>query len=293
MTLVPDSEYPFVSPTADWVDGALARRHRLLAAMDAAYRTHDPAIHVEDEMWNGLLNGGSHKGEGARWARAHYMYGGRSALRSCVNALLLADAPAPRRVLDFPSGHGRVTRFFRAAFPSADIFAGDINRGGIAFCAERFGAIPVLSQPDLDAVELPSDLDLVWCGSLATHLPEAACRALFRRLVDCLAPGGLAGITVCSRGMEWAHKNSFKTISDERYAAIEGRRRETGFGYADYPGNVGYGMTFVDMRWIREVIEARDDAHLLCYQEKGWHGTQDPVWIIKRPLSHCYDWGQD
>jgi trans-aconitate methyltransferase len=293
MQLVPESESPMCWPEPTWLAQTLRRKQAVLEAVNASYRSHDTAIHVEDEMWLGFMNSPSHQGEAKQYARTHYMYGGRSAMRCIADALVMADAPLPRRIMDFPCGHGRVTRFLRAAFPDAEIYAGDINHGGVAFCAERFGTIPVHSQVDLEQVELPGGLDLIWCGSLITHLPEEGCLAVCRKLVDALAPGGIAGITVCSRGMAWAQRNMFHTIDPERFETIDRSLRDTGFGYEDYPWAKGYGMTFVDLRWIRKVVESRTDAYLLSYMEKSWHGAQDTMWIVKRPLDHWYHWGKD
>lgn len=293
MTLVSEVDYPHDPPDAAWLEASRARRQAVLDAAFHAYVHHDVAIHVDDEMWRGLAESGSHQGDKARWARVHYMYGGRSAMRCITEGLIMADAPLPRRILDFPCGHGRVMRFLRAAFPDASLFGGDLNRGGVEFCARRFGSQPVPSQVDLEAVVLPDDIDLVWCGSLATHLDEAACLTLIRKLVDCLAPGGIAGITTCSRGMGWAQRNLFSTIEDERFESIEAQRAATGFGYADYPWSPGFGMTFVDLRWVHKVVELREDAYLLSYAEKAWHGAQDVMWIVKRPISHWYHWSKD
>ena len=293
VSIVNDAEYPVESPAETWIDDTLARKIAVLNAVYSSYRDHDVAIHLEDEMWNGLLIGGSHDGPASRWARMHYFYGGRSAMRTIADALIAADTRLPSRVMDFPCGHGRVLRFLRKAFPEATLYGGDLNAGGVAFCAERFGALPVVSQVDLQAVDLPQSLDLIWCGSLATHLPEASCLVLFKRLVDALAPGGIAGITVCARGMDFAQRHIFKTIPDASYERIYADWRETGFGYADYPGAQGYGMTFVDLRWIERFLQQRSDAYLLSYAEKAWHGGQDVAWIIKRPLSYWYDWAHD
>jgi trans-aconitate methyltransferase len=293
MSLVPESLAPTYWPEAEWLDATLRRKQAILEAVNASYRSHDTAIDTEDEMWNGFMISPSHQGEARQYARAHYMYGGRSAMRGIADALVMADAPLPRRIMDFPCGHGRVTRFLRAAFPEATIYGGDLNQAGVAFCAERFGTLPVISQVDLNAVELPGDLDLIWCGSLITHLAEAACLTVCRKLVDALAPGGVAGITVCSRGMTWAQRHMFETIEAARFETIDKALIETGFGYEDYPGVEGYGMTFVDLRWIRKVIESRTDAYLLSYTEKSWHGAQDTMWIVKRPLDYWYHWSRD
>ena len=293
MTLVKDSDYPNEPVPAAWLEGNLNRKLAILNAVNLSYREHDTAIHVDEEMWNGLVIGGSHDGPASRWARMHYFYGGRSAMRTIADALIIADLELPKRILDFPCGHGRVLRFMARAFPAATLYAGDINAGGIAFCAERFGAIPVLSKVDLSAVELPEAIDLIWCGSLMTHLPEAACVTLFHRLIDALAPGGIAGITVCSRAMDFAQRHIFKTIPDSAYERIDAQWRTTGFGYGDYPGTQGYGMTFMDLRWVLKLLESRQDAYLLSYSEKAWHGAQDALWMVKRPLSHWYDWAKD
>jgi hypothetical protein len=93
--------------------------------------------------------------------------------------------------------------------------------------------------------------------------------------------------------MDFAQRNIFKTIPDSNYQRIDAQWRETGFGYGDYPGSQGYGMTFVDLRWIKKILERRTDAYLLSYSEKAWHGAQDVAWIVKRPLSYWYDWAKD
>jgi trans-aconitate methyltransferase len=293
MTIVPESDYPDIPPAEAWVNETLGRKIAVLKAVYAGCRDADTTIDVDDEMWNGLVTGGSHAGDASRWARMHYLYGGRSAMRTIADALIAADASLPSRIMDFPCGHGRVLRFLRAAFPHATIYGGDINAGGVAFCAERFGALPVASAVDLERVALPQSLDLVWCGSLVTHLPEASGLVLIRRLLDALAPGGLAGITVCARGMDWAQRRIFKTIPDAQYERIEAQRRQSGFGYADYPGQQGYGMAFVDLRWVQKILDLRADAYLLSYAEKAWHGSQDVAWIVKRSLDYWYDWAKD
>jgi SAM-dependent methyltransferase len=293
MTIINDADYPNEPPTEKWVGETLDRKLAILKAVYSSYRDHDTAIDVDDEMWNGLLIGGSHNGPASRWARMHYFYGGRSAMRTIADAMIIADVPFPSRIMDFPCGHGRVLRFLAKAFPNATLYAGDINAAGVAFCAERFRAIAVASQTDLTVVDLPQELDLIWCGSLATHLPEGSCLVLITRLIDALAPGGIAGITVCSRSMEYAQRRIFKTIPDSNYERIEAQLHATGFGYGDYPGSKGYGMTFVDLRWIQKILNLRTDAYLLSYSEKAWHGAQDVAWIVKRPLSYWYDWAKD
>src|SRR5262249_54999765 len=74
----------------------------------------------------------------------HYFGITRSALR-CIRLALLPAGKDPRRVkriLDLPSGAGRVLRVLRAEFPDASIVACDLIRDSVDFCAREFGAIP-------------------------------------------------------------------------------------------------------------------------------------------------------
>lgn len=160
---------------------------------------------------------------------------------------------------------------------------------------ERFGALPVYSDRDLSKVTLPRNLDVIWCGSLVTHLPLAQCVQLVDMLIDALAPGGIVGITWCSRGMDYAQRHIFKTINDDAYGEIARQVEAAGFGYAPYPGwpDGAYGMTFVTMRWLGELIARRTDSYVLSFAEKDWHGAQDVLWLVKRPLSHWYHWHLD
>jgi hypothetical protein len=81
---------------------------------------------------------------------AHYLFAGASALNVIMAALQLADVPEPAKILDFGAGAGRVTRWLRAAFPTAALSACDIR-------AE-------VSGTDIDALSSPGKYDLIWVG---------------------------------------------------------------------------------------------------------------------------------
>lgn len=116
--LVDEAEWPLETPDFPGMEQTAFRAVDIVTRLQRAYREADMAIHVDDEMWNGLV---MHPETDRRYARLHYSYGGRSALRSIGNALIAAQLPSPRRVLDFPSSHGRVTRYLVKAFPEAEV----------------------------------------------------------------------------------------------------------------------------------------------------------------------------
>jgi len=291
--LVSADDYPLHPPDFAFMDAVRDTRIDILQSIARSYRTADMAIHKDDEMWNGLARSAP---EVQRpYMRLHYSYGGRSAMNNIATALIAAQIGPPKRILDFPSSHGRVTRYLVKAFPEAEIIAGDVNRSGVDFCASQFGATPFYSDYVLEKVTLPSDLDMIWCSSLVTHLKPAQCERLLDMFIDALAPNGILGITWCSRGMDYAHDHVFKTISDEAMASIRSQVSASGVGYAPYPNwpDDAYGMTFVTLGWLQKLIYKRTDAYVLSFGEKAWHATQDALWMIKRPLSHWYNWSRD
>ncbi len=143
-----------------------------------------------------------------------YFQTGRAALGRMRRALALAGKSDPGRILDLPSGHGRVLRMLRGAYPEARITACDIEAGAVAFCAEAFGAIPVVSRPDPAEIDFGAEFDLIWCGSLLTHLDEARWHAFLDLFERSLAPEGVLVFTtsgrrvvqILSRGLEFGEE---------------------------------------------------------------------------------------
>lgn len=216
----------------------------------------------------------------------HYFDVGESARRVIEQALATVGRPTAtvRRVLDLPCGHGRVLRFLRAAFPSAEITACDLNRDGVDFCANHLGAIPVHSHPEPARVPLVGGFDLIWCGSLLTHLPQSRCAdflALFHRV---LAPGGLAVVTVHGRHYERELASGRRTVDlpAAQIAELLRQYRECGFGYVDYTDASGYGFSLAHPRFTFERLVPALPWRVVGFHEQGWDQRQDVV-VLQRP----------
>ena len=123
----------------------------------------------------------------------HYVQVGLSAIDQINRALV--DQPDPTAVLDYAGGYGRVLRLLQSRFPEAKLFHADVVAGAGRFAAREFGAEALMTVPDPGRAELPSDLGLIWCGSLLTHLEPASIAALIRRFGEALTPTGVAIVT--------------------------------------------------------------------------------------------------
>ena len=96
-----------------------------------------------------------------------------------------------------PCGHGRVLRTLRAAYPQAEIVACDIDTDGVDFCAKTFDAIPVYSKENPEEIDLRRKFDLIWVGSLFTHIRDERWPEFLSFFSRVLAPGCVLIFTTC------------------------------------------------------------------------------------------------
>ena len=224
------------------------------------------------------------------WRIPHYFDVGADALRLVITALSANLRAVPQAILDFPSGSGRVTRHLRAFFPQAHLVACDLYEGHIAFCRTHLGVEAVMSKEDLDAVSFGRSFDLIFCGSLLTHLPEAQCRSALRLIARSLSDVGIALITLSGRHADFIQKNLWKLIDDDLFVIAQSTVPTTGFGYVDYDHNfrktfdkqARYGITLTRPSWTMKQLEADTSIRVLGYAERAWDDHQD-VLIIGRP----------
>ncbi len=209
-----------------------------------------------------------------------YLASGVSAIEGVKRAQAAAGKETVGSILDFACGHGRVLRALKAEFPHANLAACDIDADGVRFCARTFGAKPFFSDGDPEQIELRGEFDLVWCGSLLTHLEADAWSRFLRLFGSVLTPAGLLVFTVL--GPAAAPELRAKTLpgaprEEERLKTILDGYEDTGFGYSDYSGQRGYGLSLCTPEWVGRAIEKQDRLRLLHHEEAAWTGLQDIV----------------
>ena len=224
---------------------------------------YSTVISPNDHMWN----------TGSQW----YYDVGKSAL-NCVRSSLATAHVEPASILDLPSGHGRVCRMLRAAFPDAHLTVCDLDRDAVDFCAAEFNATPVYSQEDISSVSLDQSFDLIWCGSLFTHLGREQWQAFLGFFADHLSPDGVLVFTTHGRQpIQWMQEGFFRygLSSEEQRALIEGYVKE-GFGFVS-PSNQAFGISLSSMAFVCRCLERQPSLRLIGFHEAGWAGHQDAV----------------
>jgi SAM-dependent methyltransferase len=223
-------------------------------------------------------NDGMYQGDGR-----HYFLVGLSAIGCLDQALAAANLTDIKTALDMPCGYGRVLRFLVHRFPQTRFIACDLDRDGVNYCASTFGSEAAYSLPELDQLSLPSQFDLIWCGSLITHLDHTKIPALLRLFSRHLSRGGLVVFTaagnrvverMCNRAFDYG-------IAEEKIPLICADYEKSGHGYTDYPYMAGYGISLTSPDWIRGQVRHVGGLKELFFQPHAWDNHQDVYGFVR------------
>jgi SAM-dependent methyltransferase len=203
----------------------------------------------------------------------HYFGVGASALSNILHALAVTDT-TPARILDFGCGAGRVTRWLRSAFPSAAIEGCDIREADLQFVAGEFDVRTWVSGTDVSLLKPPSSYDLIWVGSVFTHLPMRVSVELFDKLASWLNPAGVLVFTSHGRHVSaLGEQSNFYGIPDD-WSRVLSEYRNRKYGYADYAQTPGYGISVTQLSWWAELVSSRSNLRLITMYERGWDDHQ-------------------
>lgn len=181
-------------------------------------------------------------------------------------------ARAPRRMLDFASGYGRLTRFLVHEHLADEITVSDILEGGMEFQAREFGVRTILSTAFPENFHAPEKYDLIFVASLFTHLPPSTFGPWLRRLADLLEPEGLLVFSV--------HDES---IAPEKVGE--------GINFAEHSESrvldaSDYGSTWVTEAYVREQVAAIDPQFACVRLPRGLSDWQDLYVISPAPIAN-------
>jgi len=251
----------------------------------------------------------------------HYFCVGEGAVRLLRLALLVSAKPPSdlHHIIDMPCGHGRVMRAIAAEFPHAHLTACDLLRDGVDFCAATFHATPVYSEvnPKVQLFPDAGRYDLIFVGSLFTHLDAPRWPEFLKLFHDLLAPEGLLVFTTHGpfvayrmsvgndygygqhtaltqhRGLSPKLRPAGDTPPPQRPATtlppespihdILHEYAESGFGYLD--DGTGYGISLCRPSWVLGQVESIPGFRVLYHLERGWDNHQDAVALVKRPFT--------
>jgi len=178
-------------------------------------------------------------------------------------------------ILDFPCGYGRVLRFIKKAFPQADFYVGDIDKHALKFCKKEFNVIPVQSDKNFKKIKFPVSYDLVWVGSLFTHINSKDFKDLLVTLIPSLKEKGI--IIFTTHGKECLNQLNSYGLDDLNPDDIKNQIENSGFYFKPYPGQSNYGISICSQVFVTETVDRffGDRVKLIYHKNRGWDNHQD------------------
>jgi SAM-dependent methyltransferase len=218
---------------------------------------------------------------------AHYVNVGLSALKVFQYAIDqgFTRPDGLRKILDLPCGHGRVGRVLRSRFPDADLIVCDIDRDGVDFCINKLSATGVYSTKNFDVLDLGESFDLIWVGSLITHLNSDNTVKLIRCMERHLSEDGLL-VMSCHGKFSVELINSGKTYYDidaSRIPNLLNQYQLLGYGYEELSARKDYGISIVSRHWL-EGFFAGEACRVIAYLDHAWDNHQDVLFVKKRKV---------
>jgi len=218
----------------------------------------------------------------------HYLLVGLSAIR-CIEAVLGSANISNigiKKILDFPVGYGRVLRFLKARYSQARISGAEIDLSAMKFCIEQFSVEAVTAPHDFSLLSTPDKFDLIWCGSLITHLNEISAFALLHLFRDHLAENGVCVFSAHGRtSAEWIRqeKCTYGLTLPERQKMLR-QYEQSGYGFGEYPHVPGYGISLASPDRMRELISQLGTC--IFFRSTSWDHHHDIYGFQKSVNSH-------
>jgi len=211
-----------------------------------------------------------------------YLNVGQAALQAVTLAQMSVGQSQPQRIMDFGCGAGRVTRWFRAAYPAAHLTASELRQESLDFVCSEFDATPHVSSQNLRDLTLPGAYDLIWVGSVITHLSESDSRFLLDRLFGALEPGGVMVFTTHGRKMlQNQILGRHEYITPNRFIRLIAQATVCGYGHAPHVDGGYSGISVTTMSWIAQWCGSSPERRLVGLTEMGWCDHQDVVAVTK------------
>jgi SAM-dependent methyltransferase len=213
-----------------------------------------------------------HNPDDPKGTTGRYMYVGFNALEIILEALFLARKTDIKSVLDIPCGFGRVLRHLRSAFPDATFHACDLYDNRLSFCSGVLGAVPIKSTEQLADLTFSQPYDLIWCGSLLTHLPRELFGEALRLFCRSLAVDGIDIVTF--------------------HGPAEREFYRSGFGFADYrtpsvfTEQQQYGVSISAPWYVLQSLDEDETVSIIGYRERAWDDHQDVLIVQKTSINH-------
>ncbi len=167
-------------------------------------------------------------------------------------------------ILDFASGHGRVSRYFKNIFPANQITVADIKDNAVSFQKDIFGykGFTVPSNP-LD-MNYKDHFDFILVSSLFTHLNIDLFTKWITALGELLNKNGVLAISLHLLNTNSDDFRYTEKSEDDLFPETSESLR----------GKNIYGLTYISRKSFTEILENNLGFKYEIIDEHDWAGSQ-------------------
>lgn len=212
-----------------------------------------------------------------------YMSVGKTAVISIFNSIICKNTSNINSILDFGCGYGRVGRHIRAMFPDSEITFCDYNDEAIAFCANTFNGKPLKSSSDFKELRFDRKFDLIWVGSVFTHISYQRQKQLFDVLVSGLNKDGCLVATFHGkRCLEIAASGKIKYLIPEKWNRLINNYLIHGHAWESYDRDdlKDWGISINDISTLVDFKHNTLKTKIINLSESAYGNHQDVLaWL--------------
>lgn len=175
-------------------------------------------------------------------------------------------------VLDFASGHGRISRYFKNFLPESKVTIAEIKLNAVEFQKNIFGYKGILVPHHPSELYSEHKYDFILCSSLFTHLHLDLFKEWLLKLASMLKRGGCLSFSV--------HLLPQESQSDFRY--LETSEENT---FPETPNNLSetgvYGSAYVTEKKLLEIINNTLGDQYQVIDKRNWIKNSQELFSIK------------
>lgn len=248
-------------------------------------------IHPNDEMFSAMHGVGSTADFAKKYLFAEYYRKGYELAKYVERTARKIDVNLETcKILEVPSGYGRVTRHLSTFCPEIRCADIDANMGTFL---ENFGASFTLLRPDdYELKAITGHYDVVIMGSLVTHFNEEISKLLVKSALSKLRNQGIFIFTFHGeRSYELISENDVYEVGLDGNAALISSYEAGKYGFVTYSPNHNmekytasiapdWGISITHPEFWHDALR---NHQLLDYQKGYWDDNQDIIAIRKNP----------
>ena len=142
----------------------------------------------------------------------------------------------------------------------------------------------IVGSVHLNKFHIENKFDLIWVGSLFTHVDDDYAQQLITFLSKHLNDNGVVVFTYHGEYVANRIKTREKMyhLDDERANSIINQYDHSGYGFSEYPNQKDYGISIAKTKNVLELIKSANNLDDIYFKDRGWVNHQDVAAFIKR-----------